>query len=173
MRLLNVKTFQLGTFHLDVPEYAALSHTWSDEEVTLQDLTAGLGRKKKGWNKILGSAIQAANHGYNYAWIDTCCIDKTSSAELSEAINSMFRWYRESKVCFAYLEDVSIEPKRKVIEIESDSDATGPPSPCPASCLLSKSRWFKRGWTLQELIAPRIVLLYDSSWNEIGGEKAA
>jgi hypothetical protein len=156
---------------LSLPEYAALSHTWSDEEVTLQDLTVGLGRKKKGWNKILGSAIQAANHGCNYAWIDTCCIDKTSSAELSEAINSMFRWYRESKVCFAYLEDVSAEPKRKVIEIESDSEATPPLSPYPASWLLPKSRWFKRGWTLQELIAPKIVLLYDSSWNEIGEKR--
>ncbi|PVH75187.1 HET-domain-containing protein, partial [Cadophora sp. DSE1049] len=154
MRLLNIKTFQLETFFSDVPEYAALSHMWGDEEVTFQDLTVDFGRKKKGWNKILGSTIQAAKHGCDYVWIDTCCIDKTSSAELSEAINSMFRWYRKSKVCFAYLED-----------------ATPPPSPRPAICFLPNSRWFKRGWTLQELVAPTTVHFYDSSWNEIGEKR--
>jgi hypothetical protein len=172
MRLLSIKTFQLETFYSDVPEYAALSHTWGDEEVTFQDLTADLGRKKKGWNKILGSTIQAAKHSCNYVWIDTCCIDKTSSAELSEAINSMFRWYRKSKVCFAYLEDVSKAPRWKVIEIESNSEEVTPPaSPLPALSFLPKSRWFKRGWALQELIAPKTVYFYDSSWNEIGEKR--
>ncbi len=95
MRLLNVETLRLETFYgSDVPEYAALSHTWGDEEVTFQDLTTDLGRKKKGWTKVFGSATEAKKHGCKFIWIDTCCIDKTSSAELSEAINSMFRWYR-------------------------------------------------------------------------------
>jgi hypothetical protein len=173
MRLLNIKTFQLETFFSDVPEYAALSHTWGDEEVNFQDLTAKAGRTKNGWNKILGSTILAAKHGCNYVWIDTCCIDKTSSAELSEAINSMFRWYRKCKVCFAYLEDVSVERKViEIIEIESDSEAgTAPPCSPPAHSGFPASRWFKRGWTLQELIAPKTVYLYDSSWNEIGEKR--
>ncbi|KAH7311899.1 heterokaryon incompatibility protein-domain-containing protein [Rhexocercosporidium sp. MPI-PUGE-AT-0058] len=172
MRLLNIKTFQVETFYSDAPEYAALSHTWGDEEVTFQDLAADSGRKKKGWNKILGSTIQAEKHSCDYVWIDTCCIDKTSSAELSEAINSMFRWYRKSKVCFAYLEDVSKEPGWKVIEIESNYEAVTPPgSPLPALSFLPGSRWFTRGWTLQELIAPKTVYFYDSSWNEIGEKR--
>ena len=73
---------------------------------------------------------------------DLCCIDKTSSAELSEAINSMYRWYQESGVCYAYLADV-------------------PPN------AFSKSRWFTRGWTLQELIAPSTVIFLDQKWQEI------
>jgi hypothetical protein len=182
MRLLNIKTFQLETFYSDVPDYAALSHTWGNEEVTFQDLTADVGRTKKGWNKILGSIVQVAKHNCNYVWIDTCCIDKTSSAELSEAINSMFRWYRKSKVCFAYLEDVSAEPGWKEDQVEvgvvfdaaaalGDEEETPPPLPLPAICFLPRSRWFKRGWTLQELIAPKAVHFYDSSWNEIGEKR--
>jgi hypothetical protein len=83
----------------------------------------------------------------------------------------MFRWYRKSKVCFAYLEDVSGEPGRKVVEIESDFEEVTPPSPCPALSFLPGSRWFTRGWTLQELIAPKTVYFYDSSWNEIGEKR--
>jgi hypothetical protein len=109
-----------------------------------------------------------AKHNCNYVWIDTCCIDKTSSAELSEAINSMFRWYRKSKVCFAYLEDVSAEPGWKEDQVDvgvvvdaaaalGDEEETPPPLPLPAICFLPSSRWFKRGWTLQELIAPKAV----------------
>jgi hypothetical protein len=170
MRLLNIETLQLETFYgSDVPEYAALSHTWGDEEVTFQDLTTDLGRRKEGWAKIFGSATEAEKHSCKYIWIDTCCIDKTSSAELSEAINSMFRWYRKSKVCFAHLEDVSKEPERKVIEVESNSEfVTPPPSSRPARAFLPESRWFKRGWTLQELIAPKTLYFYDSTWNQIG-----
>jgi hypothetical protein len=81
----------------------------------------------------------------------------------------MFRWYRKSKVCFAHLEDVSKEPERKVIEVESNSEfVISPGSPLPARAFLPKSRWFKRGWTLQELIAPKTLYFYDSTWNEIG-----
>lgn len=173
MRLLNVKTLQLEMFYgSDVPDYAALSHTWGDGEVTIHDLTTDLGREKKGWSKIIGSTIKAINHNCDYIWIDTCCIDKDSSAELSEAINSMFRWYRKSKVCFAYLEDICEEPRRMIREVQPNSrEMTASPSPEPARSLLSNSRWFTRGWTLQELIAPKTVYFYDSSWNEIGEKR--
>jgi hypothetical protein len=94
MRLLNVETLKLETFDRSViPKYAALSHTWGNEEVTFQDIATDLSQRKAGWTKILRSAAEAKKHSCKYVWIDTCCIDKTSSTELSEAINSMYRWY--------------------------------------------------------------------------------
>ncbi len=126
----------------DVPQYAILSHTWDEEEVTLQDME-GIGPvNKKGYEKIKRCCSEA-NVGFKYVWIDTCCIDKTSSAELSEAINSMYRWYQEAELCYAYLADVPSKP-------------------------LQQSRWFTRGWTLQELIAPLRVIFFNGEWEEIG-----
>ena len=91
-----------------------------------------------------------------YAWVDTCCIDKSSSAELSESINSMFKWYRQATTCYAYLEDV---------DTHDPADFKSPDSS------LSKSRWFRRGWTLQELVAPRNVTFYNAKWEKIGDKK--
>ena len=79
-----------------IPEYAILSHTWEGEEVTFEDLQNGTGTKKAGYEKIRFCAEQAKRDGLQYFWVDTCCIDKSNSAELAEAINSMFRWYRTS-----------------------------------------------------------------------------
>jgi hypothetical protein len=176
MRLLNVQTHKLEEFYgSDVPEYAALSHTWGNEEITFQDIAIDPYRRKTGWTKILRSAAEAEKHSCKYIWIDTCCIDKTSSAELSEAINSMFRWYRKCKVCLAHLQDVSEAPKAMVTLIEVDSEPVTPPgsllSPLPARKSFSEARWFERGWTLQELIAPRTLYFYDSTWNRIGEKK--
>lgn len=127
MRLLNVKTFQLETFFdTNVPEYVALSHTWNSEEVTFQDILTGAGQWKKGWNKLVRASAQAKNYGCTYIWIDTCCIDKSSSAELSEAINSMFLWYSRCKVCLAYLEDVNKDTKPLVTIVEVDSTPVPP-----------------------------------------------
>lgn len=150
MRLLNVKTLKLEEFMGDsteMPPYTILSHTWGDEEVSFQDLTSGSGPSLKGYQKLLGCCSKSAKEGFEYTWIDTCCIDKTSSAELSESINSMFAWYQNSHVCYAYLSDVKL--------LEKD-------------LLFSKSRWFERGWTLQELLAPLEVVFLDQSWSEIG-----
>ncbi|SPO03566.1 uncharacterized protein DNG_06249 [Cephalotrichum gorgonifer] len=151
MRLLNVETLVVEEFHVrNTPSYAILSHTWGEEEVTLQDIWAGRASLLKGYTKILGCCKQARDDGFQYVWIDTCCIDKTSSTELAEAINSMFKWYRRSVVCYAYLEDLDAEAVRRD----------------PAQ--LGKSRWFTRGWTLQELIAPRILVFYSAGWAEMG-----
>ncbi|KAH6900806.1 heterokaryon incompatibility protein-domain-containing protein [Thelonectria olida] len=139
----------------EAPPYAILSHTWGIEEVTLKDLEAGDWKdrqdKREGHEKITGCCAAAAAEGFGYAWIDTCCIDKTSSAELSEAINSMFRWYHESAICYAYLRDV-----------DSAQDPNSPDSD------FSKSRWFTRGWTLQELLAPTEIVFLGRDWGEIG-----
>ncbi|KAH7372057.1 hypothetical protein BKA64DRAFT_586878, partial [Cadophora sp. MPI-SDFR-AT-0126] len=100
------------------------------------------------YQKIKNCCEQTARHGFKYLWVDTCCIDKTSSAELQEVICSMYKWYRNAKICYVYLEDY-----------KSRIGTTSGPSSC---------RWFRRGWTLQELIAPSSVELYDSKWNLFG-----
>jgi hypothetical protein len=107
-----------------------------------------------GFAKIHGCCAQAASDGWKYAWIDSCCIDKSSSAELSEAINSMYRWYQNAEVCYAYLLDVPEDP--------SDED------PCAADSFFRRSKWFSRGWTLQELLAPWTVVFFNKNWIEIG-----
>ena len=111
MRLLEIKgpgEFSLVQVasHTDL-SYAILSHTWTDgQEVTYQDLVSGAGNGKSGYDKIKFCGEQAAKDGQKYFWVDTCCIDKSDADELSTAINSMFRWYRNAKRCYVYLTDV-------------------------------------------------------------------
>ncbi|CAN9217397.1 unnamed protein product [Alternaria alternata] len=170
MRLINCSTLQLEEFFgHNIPRYAILSHTWGDEEVSFADFVSSqstksisvpdrIGRSdsvtmirsvmdRSGYQKVLFTCRQAISDGLDYAWIDTCCIDKSSSAELSEAINSMFTWYKNSTCCYAYLSDVS----KARIEIE-----------------FPRSRWFTRGWTLQELLAPDNLIFYDQQWCHLG-----
>jgi Heterokaryon incompatibility protein (HET) len=152
MRLINTSTFQLSEFYdSEIPKYAILSHTWGNEEVSYQEwCTRAFRNKAAGYAKIYNFCLICQGDGYEWAWTDTCCIDKTSSAELSEAINSMYRWY-DRKVCYAYLVDV---PSSDDIEAEDSAFAL--------------SRWFTRGWTLQELIAPVAVHFYSKDWIKIG-----
>ncbi|KAK1777102.1 heterokaryon incompatibility protein-domain-containing protein [Copromyces sp. CBS 386.78] len=131
---------------------------------------------KKGYSKILGCCAKARTEGYRYVWIDTCCINKSSSAELSEAINSMFKWYHDAEVCYAYLSDISlpkVTPQHQSPYLDhSMSDASGGGDAMSITDemeeLLYGSKWFTRGWTLQELIAPSDVVFCDRSWREIG-----
>ncbi|KUJ15376.1 HET-domain-containing protein [Mollisia scopiformis] len=150
MRLLqfnNDGAFSLTEFfESDIPKYAILSHRWGPEEVTLADLKNGNGKKMAGYGKIQFCGEQAKRDGLQYFWVDTCCIDKSNSTELAEAINSMFRWYRDATKCYVYLPDVS-RPR-------TDS-ANGFNEPWEST--FRKSEWFRRGWTLQELIAPASV----------------
>jgi hypothetical protein len=119
-----------------IPGYAILSHVWEEEEVTFQDMQDSSKRKAmKGWSKIVGACEIARREDWEDIWVDTCCIDKYSSSELSEAINSMYRYYHRADVCYAYLTDVQSDLPR--------SKSFG----------LCKCKWFTRGWTLQELIA--------------------
>jgi hypothetical protein len=163
MRLLELRSD--GGFSLtkglidDVPPYAILSHTWGadGDEVTFQDLVDDTGRNKAGYGKIQFCRDQAARDGLQYFWVDTCCIDKSSSAELTEAINSMFRWYREAAKCYVYLSDVS--------EGDCDGNDDLPPS-------FQKSRWFTRGWTLQELIAPASVEFFSLEGKFLGDKRS-
>lgn len=138
-----------------IPKYAILSHRWAanpQDEVTFEDMTmrTGAAKGKSGFKKIRGCCAQALRDGLHWVWIDTCCIDKRNSAELSEAINSMYSWYEKSEICYAYLEDVSS------LAVNGKE--------------FRKSSWFTRGWTLQELIAPAEVEFFTNNWVKIGAK---
>ena len=145
----------------DAPPYAILSHTWGrdEDEVTFQDLKNGSGRSKAGYTKLQFCARQAREDGLEYCWVDTCCINKDSHAELSEAIASMFRWYRDAQHCYVYLSDVSFGNISN-----SQPRQTWEPA-------FRNSRWFTRGWTLQELIAPKSVRFYSEEEELLGDKK--
>ena len=154
MRLLHTETLRLRQFDEEpFPEYAILSHRWGDQEISFQELETGLGTEKQGYRKVETFCTQAKQRGFEWCWVDTCGIDKTSSAELSEAINSMYKWYEQSAVCFVYLPDVSAQDLQDGSPIVTD---------------FADSCWFTRGWTLQELIAPGNVEFYTSDWVYIG-----
>ncbi|KAI1380641.1 heterokaryon incompatibility protein-domain-containing protein [Hypoxylon crocopeplum] len=156
MRLLHSCSGEMREFlsYADIPPYAILSHTWGDDEVSFQDWTTVAWpevRRKRGLQKIEYCRQQAAKDGFEWVWVDTCCINNTSSAELTESINSMFQWYKNAEVCYAYLSDVPKDSELSTTEEE-----------------LAESRWFTRGWTLQELIAPSEVVFYSKNWKQVG-----
>ncbi|KAL4082154.1 heterokaryon incompatibility protein-domain-containing protein [Scleroderma yunnanense] len=186
MRLINIKAF-LGRDQFiregkqvdrrtkvlefrddEATAYAILSHRWLDKEVDYDEMVdlAKMDREERdeicqcdGYRKILEGCEQAKRDGYEWLWVDTCCIDKRSSAELSEAINSMYRWYANSRVCYAYLHDVE-----EAFPTKRD-DAKYPKSN-------GRPEWFSRGWTLQEMIAPTDVRFFNKRWRPIGDKSA-
>ncbi|KAN0067154.1 HET domain containing protein [Elaphomyces granulatus] len=171
MRLLKLN--DAGEFDLtkdllvsdDIPCYAILSHTWGPdtEEVSFKDMMDGTAKSKvPGYNKIRFCGEKARRDGLQYFWIDTCCIDKSSSTELQEAINSMFRWYRDAAKCYVYLADVS----RPAFDADVNS------SPLPWELSFRKSRWFTRGWTLQELVAPASVEFFSKEGEQLGNKRS-
>ena len=152
MRLLNTSTIQLHEFFgSKIPFYAILSHRWEESEISFKDVTKSRNLDAPGWAKVRASCALAKSRGKQWIWIDTCCIDRRSSAELSEAINSMFAWYKNSIECYAYLVDVLAEAGSEAFKKAFRS-----------------SEWFLRGWTLQELIAPKDVLFFNQAWTMIG-----
>ena len=156
--------------NVHVPPYAILSHKWgpAEEEVSFKDMTQdspqhSQARQKRGFGKIEQCCRQALRDKINHAWVDTCCIDKNSSAELSEAINSMFNWYGQARICYVHLGDV---------ESSREGDGRVDKEDCLAkNSSFRTSRWFTRGWTLQEMIAPVDVRFYSKDWIEIGRKR--
>ena len=164
MWLLRTDTAELEYFVRSfdaIGGYAILSHTWDGKEQTLQEVREIGERCKRARSnprddpelapKIRNCCRLAEKHGYRWAWADSCCIDKTSSSELSEAINSMYRWYSDAEVCYAYLADV---PNGDDLRAHGSA--------------LRKSRWNKRGWTLQKLIAPASLIFLSRDWKPLG-----
>lgn len=155
MRLLKLETN--GTISLEenrysnIPPYAILSHIWGKDvdEINFKDLVNGSGKSKPGYEKIRMCGEEARKCGLQYFWVDTCCINKEDSAELQYAITSMFKWYQNAAICYVYLSDVPSQ--------HSDRD-------------LTRSRWFTRGWTLQELVAPKEVEFFAKDWTRLGGK---
>ena len=187
MRLINVKAFLereiliakgkrvdrrakvLDFCDDEATEYAILSHRWIGQEVDHDEIVdlAKMAleerdeiRRRGGYHKILDSCKQAQKDGYRWLWVDTCCIDKRSSAELSEAINSMYRWYENAKKCYAYLHDVLGSSFPTASDNQRYRDFSGWPE------------WFSRGWTLQELIAPSNVQFLNKNWQSIGDKRS-
>ena len=152
MRLLHTRSLQFEEFFdSEIPRYAILSHRWEKKEVSFQEFEQA---KEEAWpalSKIRNFCQLAASQGFEWGWVDTCCIDKKSSAELSEAINSMYRWYANAGECYAYLSDVQAGKDLADLKVS-----------------FAKSAWFTRGWTLQELLAPHTVSFFDCEWNYIG-----
>lgn len=161
MHIINVDTLMLEEFPRRPPDdYAILSHTWNSvasAEALYSDIKSnGLAGcpDKPGKRKVEGCCKRAKAEGFKYVWTDSCCIDKSNAVELGEAINSMYRWYRESVVCYAYMEDVP-----------NEDNVLDP------GAAFSQSRWFTRGWTLQEMLAPPELHFYDASWDKIAAKQ--
>ncbi|KAF5339467.1 hypothetical protein D9758_015309 [Tetrapyrgos nigripes] len=152
MRLLNTKDFTVKQFFTDIPCYAILSHTWEQDEVSFQDIqNLDVAQSKAGWHKVMNACLRARRYHFDWIWIDSCCINKESSAELSKALNSMYQYYEDAAMCYVYLSDVS-----------------GEYHPGHEKSNFRDGRWFTRGWTLQELLAPEYVVFLDKGWEKIG-----
>ncbi|KAH8906637.1 HET-domain-containing protein [Coniochaeta sp. PMI_546] len=122
-----------------IPPYAILSHTWGPEEVLFRDMADGIGKNKASYAKIRFCGDQAWRDSLKFFWVDIYCIDKSDSAELQHALNSMFHWYRSAVKYYVYLAD---------------------------------SRWFSRGWTLQELIATTTVEFFSKEGERPGNKES-
>lgn len=161
MRLLEIQgsgKFGFVEVTHNPPPYAILSHTWiPGQEITYKDFITSSEKSNSGYEKIKFCGEQATKDGLQHFWVDTCCIDQSSTAELSTAINSMFRWYQDAKKCYVYLVDVSTP--------NSADQSTW-------EAAFRGSKWFTRGWTLQELIAPIMVEFFSKEGKRLGDKKS-
>ncbi|KXH38133.1 hypothetical protein CSAL01_09527 [Colletotrichum salicis] len=162
MRLLNTTTLKVKEFVSERPRYAILFHIWGSQEIVLQDTEAegeAPSSIKAGWKKIEGSCALALKDGFDWIWVDTCCIDTSSSSEFSEAINSMFHVPPLKYAPVIGFQDLATDlDLDHIAAIENDLKT------------FLRSRWFTRGWTLQELVAPRRIDCHASDWSFLGSE---
>ena len=170
MNLLRTDTYEVVRAPCPTPRYAILSHRWEAEEITfdiIRTIKPSALRKpsfpsipanlRASAAKIRGACTVAQQQGYSYIWIDTCCIDKTKSEELRYALNMMFKWYQNAAVCYTYFNDITFSTPSEEMFMSNRPDRRG-----------KVSEWFERGWTLQELIAPRQMQFYDKRWKFMG-----
>ncbi|THU95196.1 HET-domain-containing protein, partial [Dendrothele bispora CBS 962.96] len=166
-RLISTRTYELVNFTSNrfIPEYAIVSHRWKQgEEIGLTEYVAIIsgsrGDKKTGYIKIMMACKRARHDGISWIWIDTCCIDKGSHEDVAWNIKSMYAFYQNAQICYAFLRDVSTA---QVFEELDSGDL---------KMEVEESEWFQRGWTLQELLAPKDVIFFDKDWKEIGRRSA-
>ncbi|SCO30830.1 related to beta transducin-like protein [Fusarium fujikuroi] len=175
MRLLHTKSqklFEASDVPVPFPPYAILSHTWISpkDEITYQDMktrTEDIKKnvyKQKGWSKLKDYCDRACKDGWEWAWMDTCCIDKTNPADTQEAIHAMFRWYQNAGVCYAYLSDVGFVSPSEATDLDSSMNNLR----TAVRNEFIGAKWFTRGWTLQELLAPHYLIFVDRQWHHMG-----
>ena len=173
MRLLSthkIQVYEISSDTSSIPAYAILSHTWDGDEISLLDIeglhgywesAAGssdvLVSKKKSFEKIRRATRVARQHGFKYIWVDTCCVDRTNSDDVFEAVNNSYMWFQDAAACYAYLSDVEPADRDDVFAEKSS---------------FRRSRWFTRSWTLSELIAPEKMEFYARDWTHLGSKGA-
>ncbi|GIZ42950.1 hypothetical protein CKM354_000619700 [Cercospora kikuchii] len=166
MRLLNTQTLKFGEFFdKEIPKpYYILSHTWTRDEISFKEYSKGRNQDSSGYRKVddFCTLVQGI-HGPSWVWVDTICIDKRSSAELTEAINSMWNWYWNAEICYAYLDDVTTSAPNTEIGRHEEVSSLG-----ELRSQVESSKWFTRGWTLQELLAPEQLIFVNRDWQIFG-----
>ncbi|KAK7461859.1 hypothetical protein VKT23_008289 [Stygiomarasmius scandens] len=171
-RLINTYTYELVDFanEKSVPEYAIISHRWREgEEVGFAEFTTRALDKNKpnacpsGYTKIMKACEQARRDEISWIWIDTSCIDQDNHEDVARSIKSMYAYYRNARVCYAWLHDVSasLTPSTTWNVVEGINSGG-------LKAEVEESEWFSRGWTLQELLAPKEVIFFDRNWEEVG-----
>ncbi|THV01252.1 HET-domain-containing protein [Dendrothele bispora CBS 962.96] len=148
--MINTSSLELEDFEdgVSIPHYAILSHTWGAEEIGYHEFDRLISKKKESLQKIVGACMRARSDGLRYLWIDTCCINQEDQTDVHRNVKNMYSYYRNSRICYAYLVDTDMQDV-----VESG---------------FGQSRWFTRGWTLQELLAPPEVIFFDSHWGYMG-----
>ncbi|KAK5740102.1 hypothetical protein LTR17_004814 [Elasticomyces elasticus] len=166
LRLIDVRTLRLKRVRDKAPPYAILSHTWGEDEISLQEWESGdpAVTLKEGYLKVVDACKQAERDGFDWLWADSVCIDKTNNSELAESIQCMYAWYQNAEVSYALLSDVD-----GTCAVASDGEraelgACSSDFNSQRIQQFRRSRWFQRGWTLQELIAPRRIVFYSKDW---------
>lgn len=175
MRLFNIHDWRLESFDhpTEIPPYIAISHTWDRDEIVYNDLTdLDSATQRASFSKLRNAGRIASSLGADWIWIDTVCINKSSSAELTEAINSSFRWFRDSMACVVYLRDLTSEPTANELDLNKLALDRLALYKLNLETSLRSCGWMRRSWTLQELIAPASVRFYDSKWKFVGTKKS-
>ncbi|KIO10640.1 hypothetical protein M404DRAFT_128934, partial [Pisolithus tinctorius Marx 270] len=148
----NERTLRVVAFFFG---YVMFSHVWQGNEPSFQDINDV--ESKSVWNlpdtplneKLRNFCKEVRRLGHNWAWSDTCCIDKSTSSTLNQSLTSMYKWYANSVATLVFLAGVAHPSK---------------------SGDLARSIWMTRAWTLQELLSPNVIFFYDSEWKPYLGD---
>ncbi|KAJ8519460.1 hypothetical protein ONZ45_g3573 [Pleurotus djamor] len=165
----NAKVAAIMRFH---GRYAILSHTWANRELGFRDVNVegGMGvgslEKKEGYAKLDGMCRVAGEFMCRYVWFDAVCIDKSNTMEMEETIHSMWKWYQNAYICIVHLSNTNL--KLPSYPANSSVSPTGPRRRGDSKRKqLKEDPWFRRGWTLPELLAPKRIKFYLGDWTKM------